>query len=99
MLMASQTLIESHKVTVITSQTQFEGPMAIIWINQEMLMASQTLIGSHKITVMTSQIQLRTYKTVIRRNQEMLMTFQTDQEPQGNSHSIPDSVGVSQSSN
>ena len=29
----------------------------------------------------------------------MLMAFKSDQEPQGNSHSIPDSVRVSQSSN
>ena len=73
--------------------------MAIIWINQEMLMASQTLIGSHKITVRTSQIQFGRHKTVIRKNQEMLMAFQTHQEPQDNSHSIPDSVRVSQSNN
>ena len=58
-----QTLIGSYKITVITSQTQFESAMAIIWINQEMLMASQTLIGSYKITVMTSQIQFGSHKT------------------------------------
>lgn len=99
MLMASQTLIRSHKITVMTSQTQFGSHKTLIRLNQELIMASQTLIGSHKIIVLTSHTQFGSHKRVIRGNQEAFMAIQTDKEPQNNSHDIPDSVWESKGSN
>ena len=88
--MASQTLIGGHKITVMTSQTQFGSQKVLIKSKQEMLMASQTLIGSHKITVMISQTQIGSHKqTRIARGFP-----ESDWEPQDNSHDIPMSSGV-----
>ena len=78
--MASQTLIGSHKITVMTSQAQFGSHKAVIRSNQTMLMASQTLIGSHQVLVVSGPTKKHLWHL------RLCSGFQD------NSHDIPHSV-------